>query len=113
HITLDRRMKGTDQAGSLGPDGVHRMVRDIRILDQSMGIEDIFIVPETAVAKEKLERSIATKRPLDKGAIITEEDIYMLSPGDGFKWAERNQVVGKIIKEAIAENEVIYPNNLM
>ncbi|MDP5027527.1 MAG: N-acetylneuraminate synthase family protein, partial [Flavobacterium sp.] len=89
HITLDRRMKGTDQAGSLGPDGVHRMVRDIRILDQSMGIEDIFIVPETAVAKEKLERSIATKRPLDKGAIITEEDIYMLSPGDGFKWAER------------------------
>lgn len=113
HITLDRRMKGTDQAGSLGPDGVHRMVRDIRILDQSMGIEDIFIVPETAVAKEKLERSIATKRPLDKGAIITEEDIHMLSPGDGFKWAERNQVVGKIIKEAIAENEVIYPNNLM
>ncbi len=113
HITLDRRMKGTDQAGSLGPDGVHRMVRDIRILDQSMGVEDIFIVPETAVAKEKLERSIATKRSLDKGAIITEEDIHMLSPGDGFKWAERNQVVGKTIKEAIAENEVIYPNNLM
>lgn len=113
HITLDRRMKGTDQACSLGPDGVHRMVRDIRILDQSMGVEDIFIVPETAVAKEKLERSIATKRSLDKGTIITEEDIHMLSPGDGFKWAERNQVVGKKIKEAIAENEVIYPNNLM
>ena len=113
HITLDRRMKGTDQAGSLGPDGVNRMVRDIRLLDLSMGVEDIFIVPETAVAKEKLERSIATKRSLDKGTIITEEDIHMLSPGDGFKWAERNQVVGKKIKEAIAENEVIYPNNLM
>jgi 3-deoxy-D-glycero-D-galacto-nononate 9-phosphate synthase len=64
HITLDRRMKGTDQAGSLGPDGVHRMVRDIRLLDQSMGIEDIFIVPETAVAKEKLERSIATNKDI-------------------------------------------------
>lgn len=113
HITLDRRMKGTDQAGSLGPDGVHRMVRDIRILDQSMGVEDIFIVPETATAKEKLERSIATKKALAKGAIITEDDIHMLSPGDGFKWAERNQVIGKIVKEAIAENEVIYPNNLM
>ncbi|MDP5098349.1 MAG: N-acetylneuraminate synthase family protein [Flavobacterium sp.] len=112
HITLDRRMKGTDQAGSLGPDGVHRMVRDIRILDQSMGIEDIFIVPETAVAKEKLERSIATKRPLDKGAIITEEDIYMLSPGDGFKWAERHKVIGKIVKESISENEIIYSNNI-
>jgi sialic acid synthase len=113
HITLDRRMKGTDQAGSLGPDGVHRMVRDIRILDQSMGVEEIFIVPETAVAKEKLERSIATKRPLAKGDIIKEDDIHMLSPGDGFKWAERNQVIGKTVKEAISENEVIYPDALI
>lgn len=112
HITLDRRMKGTDQAGSLGPDGVHRMVRDIRLLDQSMGIEDIFIVPETAVAKEKLERSIATNKVLTKGSIITEDDIHMLSPGDGFKWAERHQVIGKIVKETISENEVIYLDSL-
>jgi sialic acid synthase len=89
------------------------MVRDIRILDQSMGVEDIFIVPETAVAKEKLERSIATKRQLAKGYIITEDDIHMLSPGDGFKWAERNQVIGKTVKEAISENEVIYPDALI
>jgi sialic acid synthase len=113
HITLDRRMKGTDQAGSLGPDGVHRMVRDIRILDQSMGIEDIFIVPETAVAKEKLERSIATNKELTKGSMITEDDIHMLSPGDGFKWAERNLVIGKIVKETISENEVIYLDSLL
>lgn len=113
HITLDRRMKGTDQAGSLGPDGVHRMVRDIRILDQSMGVEDIFIVPETAIAKEKLERSIATNKVLEKGSIITEHDIQMLSPGDGFKWTERNQVIGKTVKETISENEVIYKTNLI
>ncbi len=112
HITLDRCMKGTDQAGSLGPDGVHRMVRDIRLLDQSMGIEDIFIVPETASVKEKLERSIASKRTLVKGAIITEDDIHMLSPGDGFKWAERHKVIGKIVKESISENEIIYSNNI-
>ena len=36
HITIDRRMKGTDQKGSLGPDGVNRMVRDIRLIEQSM-----------------------------------------------------------------------------
>lgn len=33
HITIDRKMKGTDQAGSLGPDGVYRMVRDLRVMD--------------------------------------------------------------------------------
>ena len=28
HVTIDRRMKGTDQQGSLGPDGVNRMIRE-------------------------------------------------------------------------------------
>ena len=37
HITLDRKMKGTDQIGSLGPDGLNRMIRDIRLLEKSMG----------------------------------------------------------------------------
>lgn len=112
HITLDRRMKGTDQAGSLGPDGVHRMVRDIRILDQSMGIEDIFIVKDTETAKIKLERSIATKRSMKIGEIITENDIHMLSPGDGFKWSEKNEILGRKLISSVSENEVIYKHYL-
>ena len=37
HITLDRTMYGSDQAASLEPDGVHRLVRDIRALDVILG----------------------------------------------------------------------------
>ena len=112
HITLDRRMKGTDQAGSLGPDGVYRMVRDIRILDKSMGTEDIFIVPDTAAAKEKLERSIATNRKINDGEVITESDIHMLSPGDGFKWRDKSSIIGKKIITSIEKDEIIYSHNL-
>jgi len=112
HITLDRRMKGTDQAGSLGPDGVHRMVRDIRILDKSMGSEDIFIVPDTAAAKEKLERSIATNKKINSGEVITESDIHMLSPGDGFKWRDKSSIIGKKIITSIEKDEIIYSHNL-
>lgn len=108
HITLDRRMKGTDQAGSLGPDGVHRMIRDIRILDQSLGEEDIFIVDDTKVAKEKLERSIASNKQLPKGHAITEADIHLLSPGDGLKWSEKASILGKIVKTDIPKDEIIY-----
>ena len=112
HITLDRRMKGTDQAGSLGPDGVYRMVRDIRILDKSMGNEDIFIVPDTAAAKEKLERSIATNKKINAGEAITESDIHMLSPGDGFKWRDKSSIIGKKIITSIEKDEIIYSHNL-
>jgi N-acetylneuraminate synthase len=37
HITLDRTMYGSDQAASLEPEGLTRMMRDIRILDKILG----------------------------------------------------------------------------
>lgn len=113
HITIDRRMKGTDQAGSLGPDGVNRMIRDIRITELSMGIKDIIVPNDVLTAKEKLERSIATKRHLIKGEKISESDIHLLSPGDGYKWSEREKVIGKIAAHDIPINEIIYPIDII
>lgn len=112
HITLDRRMRGTDQAGSLGPDGVNRMVRDIRLLELEMGEEKIFIADGVQMAKEKLERSIASNKNLSSGHIITEADIQLLSPGDGFKWSERAKLIGKKVGEEILANEIIYKSKL-
>jgi sialic acid synthase SpsE len=112
HITIDRKMKGTDQAGSLGPDGVNRMIRDIRITENSMGIEDIFIDESVISSKNKLERSIASMRKITKGETIQEKDIHLLSPGDGFKWIEKDKVIGKQVNCDIPANEIIYKNML-
>lgn len=110
HITIDRNMKGTDQKNSLGPDGVRRMVRDIRLMEMSLGKKEIFIDDVVYENRIKLERSIASKRAIKKGDIITEEDIHMLSPGDGFKWNERNSIIGKKALVDIPKNEIIYKN---
>lgn len=37
HITLDRAMWGTDQAASIEPGGLVRLVRDIRVIESAMG----------------------------------------------------------------------------
>jgi sialic acid synthase SpsE len=37
HITLDRAMWGTDQAASVEPGGLMRLVRDIRVLESAIG----------------------------------------------------------------------------
>ena len=112
HITIDRHMKGTDQAGSLGPEGVNRMIRDIRIAESWMGTEDLYIDKSVAASKVKLERSIASKREIKAGEIITENDIHMLSPGDGFKWCQKDQVIGHKTQVDIPANEIIYPKYL-
>jgi N-acetylneuraminate synthase len=37
HITVDRALWGSDQAASLEPNGIARLVRDIRLVEQAMG----------------------------------------------------------------------------
>jgi N-acetylneuraminate synthase len=37
HITLDRAMWGSDQAASVEPQGLVRLVRDIRTIEESLG----------------------------------------------------------------------------
>jgi sialic acid synthase len=110
HITIDRQMKGTDHPGSLGPDGINRMIRDIRLTELSMGKEDIFAISDIEEARRKLERSIASKTDIKKGSIISQTDLHLLSPGDGVKWIDREEIIGKEAVVDIPENEIIYKN---
>jgi N-acetylneuraminate synthase len=56
HITLDRAMWGTDQAASIEPGGLVRLVRDIRIIEQSMGdgVKRVYASEESS--RKKLRR---------------------------------------------------------
>lgn len=112
HITLDRTMKGTDHRGSLEPEGIWRMVRDIRNTEYAIGEKEIFASDTVQATRIKLERSIATVRPIAAGETITENDLHMLSPGDGFKWVEKNKIVGKRALVDIPANEIIYAEML-
>lgn len=54
HITLDRAMYGSDQAASLEPEGLFRMVRDLRTLDKIVGDGKKRIWDSELPAKKKL-----------------------------------------------------------
>ncbi len=112
HITIDRQLKGTDHAGSLGIDGLWRMVRDIRNIELALGEENIFVPEAVESARKKLERSIATKKELPAGHVLREEDLHLLSPGDGFKWRDRELIIGRKLVQAIPANEIIYEKYL-
>lgn len=112
HITISRSLKGSDHAGSLGPEGVLRMVRDIRHVEVALGTGDISYQPTVKATKEKLERSIASRRAIKVGETITEEDIHLLSPGTGLSWSQRQKLIGRRAKVNIAKDELITPAQL-
>lgn len=56
HITLDRAMWGTDQAASIEPGGLVRLVRDIRVIEAAMGdgVKKVYDSEQPSI--EKLRR---------------------------------------------------------
>jgi N-acetylneuraminate synthase len=53
HITLDRSMWGSDQAASVEPQGLVRLVRDVRVISEAMGdgVKQIYDGERTAMRK--------------------------------------------------------------
>ena len=53
HITLDRAMWGSDQAASLEPNGINKLVRDIRLVEEALGSPEKRVLPceEPVIAK--------------------------------------------------------------
>lgn len=56
HISLDRSMWGSDQAASLEPNGVIRLVRDIRLIEASMGDGVKRVIEREVPIQQKLRR---------------------------------------------------------
>jgi sialic acid synthase SpsE len=107
HITLNRNMKGTDHACALEPDGLWRVVRDIRNTEKSLGEENKEICQDVRPVREKLARSLALQAPLRKGETITEEHFCMRSPGTGLSWEQRKLIMGKKAKTDLPANSLI------
>ncbi len=55
HFTLDRTWKGTDHAASLEPDGLRRLVRDLRAVEKSLKGKGSEILPVEEVQRAKLK----------------------------------------------------------
>lgn len=55
HYTLDRTWKGTDQAASLEPDGIRKLVRNLNAVHDALTYKEMEILPIEQVQRQKLK----------------------------------------------------------
>src|SRR5204863_1586048 len=67
HFTLDHALKGRDHAFSLMPDGMRRLVRDLRRIPVALGDGVKRPLPVEADALEKMGKKLVAARPLEAG----------------------------------------------
>jgi len=56
HFTLDRTWKGTDHAASLEPDGLRKLVRDVRNVSNTLKVKENEMTEIEFVQRDKLKR---------------------------------------------------------
>ncbi|MBI1227357.1 MAG: N-acetylneuraminate synthase [Bacteroidetes bacterium] len=63
HFTLDRAMWGSDQAASVEPTGMHRLVKDIRAIEEAMGDGIKKLYESELGSRQKLRRVVPEFAP--------------------------------------------------
>ena len=79
HVTLDRTMRGPDHAASLEPEGLRRLVRDIRTVKVALGFKRRYISRGEYYNRNILGKSLVATRTIKKGDIFTEDMIISVS----------------------------------
>lgn len=105
HVTLDKSLPGSDQAGSMDVGGMWRVVRDVRNAEAALG--DWFSHTPDKATWKKLGRSLAVSRDIPEDEQISESDLIMVSPGTGHEWKDRHEFVGKRTGRNLAKNTIL------
>ena len=103
HFTLDHALKGTDHAFSLMPDGMRRLVRDLRRVPAALGDGVKRPLPVERKPLEKMGKKLVAARELELGHVLTAEDIAIKSPADGgLPPYELDRLVGRRLRRPLA-----------
>lgn len=106
HFTLNRGWKGTDQAFSLEPTGMTKMIRDLQRAHVALG--DGIKKPYPCEIKPliKMGKQLVAACNIENGHKLTSSDIAIKSPkGNGLPPYEYDSVIGLTVTKALIEDE--------
>ena len=112
HFTLNHTWKGTDHAFSLEPIGMRKLVRDLRRVRIALGDGEKKIYPSEVNPITKMGKKLVASHDLKAGHTLTISDIAVKSPSDGIPPYELDNVIGKVLRNALSEDDNITFENL-
>src|SRR5919197_1748919 len=106
HFTLDHALKGTDHAFSLMPEGLRKLVRDLRRAPVAMGDGVKRPLPVEEKPLEKMGKKLVAARPLQSGHLLAADDLAIKSPADGgLPPYELDRVIGLRLRRPLQLDE--------
>ena len=107
HFTLDHAWKGTDNSFSLMPEGMRKMVRNLRRTPILLGSPNKSPLISEEKPIYKMRKSIVYKTNLPLGHLIIEDDLELRCPGDGLFPYEISSLIGKTLSKNVSRQQLV------
>jgi sialic acid synthase len=108
HFTLNHAWKGTDHAFSLMPEGLRKLVRDLRRVPVALGDGVKRPLPVEEKPLEKMGKKLVAARHLELGHVLADQDIAIKSPADGgLPPYELERLVGRRLRRPVSLDDFV------
>lgn len=111
HFTLDKNMEGWDHKVSATKDEMQDIVIGAQRINEALGSFRI-TATESDEKKREFRRSIVLTRAMEKGHVITENDIGYKRPGSGLSPDMTNIVIGLSINKDLPYDHILTQEDL-
>lgn len=111
HFTLNKKDKGPDHPHSMDVTEFKTMVNCIRELENAMGSSRKVVVEEESETVVVQRRCLYAKNFIEKGHLITENDIDVLRPALGIPPKFKQYIIGKVANQKIEKGQPLFWEN--
>jgi N-acetylneuraminate synthase len=114
HITLSREMFGPDVVASITTDELSQLVDGVRFIEKMRACPgDKAALPGSVTSlREIFMKSVVAARDLEKGTIITSDDLTSKKPGTGIPAKDLPTLVGRKLRRAVERDDLLHSDDL-
>ncbi len=112
HITLDKTMEGLDQASSLEPDELKKLIQYIRESEKAKGTPIKKMTRGETLQREVLGKSIVCSSDIRENEIFSEKNIEVKTPARGLSPQYYYELIGKKSSRTIKKGEYLQLDDL-
>jgi N,N'-diacetyllegionaminate synthase len=108
HFTVSRSLPGPDQAASIEPVELARLIEGIRKIERAMGSpRGRELRPGEGDVRKMAGHSVVSLRDLAPGAVISSDDVWVKRPGTGIPAGRLPEVIGRTVVRAILKDTLV------
>ena len=107
HFTIDKELPGWDHKISANPEELKTIVTESINISKSLGSFNRIVSKAEEGKKLKFRRSIVARRALEKGIIITADDLDIKRPGTGIPADKIYDIIGRKLVCKIDKDQLI------